>query len=191
MRYTEARLESITGEMLGDIEKKTVDTQDNYDGREQEPTVLPSAIPNLLVNGSYGIAVGMSTSIPPHNLTEVCDAVAHLIDHPDCTSDDLMRFVKGPDFPTGGIICGTEGIVEAYRTGRGRAQVRARVAVESKKGGGKDSLIVQEIPYQVNKSRLIENIADLVRSKAVERHHGSARRVGQGRHAHRHRIAQR
>ncbi len=169
MRYTESRMEAITAEMLGGIEKETVDMTDNYDGSVKEPVVLPSAIPNLLVNGSYGIAVGMATSCPPHNLTEVCNAVVHLIDNPDCTARDLMRFVKGPDFPTGGIICGTTGIRDAYLTGRGRVTVRAKVAVESMRdGGGKEKLIIQEIPYQVNKSKLIEDIAELVRSKTVE-----------------------
>ena len=168
MRYTESRMESISALMLADIEKKTVNMADNYDGREKEPTVLPSAIPNLLVNGSYGIAVGMATSCPPHNMTEVCDAVVHLIDNPDATPKDLMKFVKGPDFPTGGIICGRGGIREAYKTGRGRVTVRAKVAVESHKEGGKEKIIVQEIPYQVNKTRLIENIATLVQNKTVE-----------------------
>ena len=167
-RYTEARMSAITAEMLGDIEKDTVATVDNFDGRLQEPLVLPSAIPNLLVNGSYGIAVGMATSLPPHNLTEVCDAVLHVIDHPAATSDELMRFVKGPDFPTGGVICGAEGIVEAYRTGRGRVTVRAKASVETNKRTGKDCVIVHEIPYQVNKARLIESIAHLVRSKTIE-----------------------
>ncbi len=167
-RYTEARMESITAEMLADIDKNTVNTHDNFDGTQQEPTVLPSAIPNLLVNGSYGIAVGMATSCPPHNLTEVCDAVAYFIDNPDATPDDLMRFVKGPDFPTGGVICGREGIVEAYRTGRGRITLRARVAVETNEKTGRESIIVQEIPYQVNKSRLIESIAALVHEKTIE-----------------------
>ncbi len=168
MRYTESRMESITALMLADIEKETVNMVDNYDGREKEPTVLPSAIPNLLVNGSYGIAVGMATSCPPHNLTEVCDAVVHLIDNPEATSKDLMRFIKGPDFPTGGIICGRAGIREAYLTGRGRATVRAKVAIESRKDGSKEKIIVQEIPYQVNKTRLIENIAELVQNKTIE-----------------------
>ena len=168
MRYTESRMQRITGLMLADIEKQTVDMQDNYDGREREPSVLPAAIPNLLVNGSYGIAVGMATSCPPHNLTEVCDAIIHFIDNPDAGPDTLMRFVKGPDFPTGGIICGTDGIKEAYRTGRGRVRVRARVAVETNKKTNRDSIIVQEIPYQVNKSRLIESIAGLVHNKTVE-----------------------
>ena len=168
MRYTEARMAPITAQMLADIEKSTVDTQPNYDASLEEPTVLPSAIPNLLVNGSYGIAVGMATSCPPHNLTEVCDAVVHMIDHPDATPDDLMRFIKGPDFPSGGIICGAEGIVEAYRTGRGRITVRAKASVESNKRTGREAIIVHEIPYQVNKSRLIESIADLVRNKKLE-----------------------
>jgi DNA gyrase subunit A len=168
MRYTEARMASITALMLANIEKETVDTQENYDGRLQEPKVLPSAIPNLLVNGSTGIAVGMATSCPPHNLVEVCDAVAHMIENPDATADDLMQFVRGPDFPTGGIIHGAEGLVEAYRTGRGRIRVRARAGVEHDKRNSKDSIIISEIPYQVNKSRLIESIADLVRTKQVE-----------------------
>ena len=167
-RYTEARMAAITAEMLSDIDKNTVDTQDNFDQRLQEPVVLPSAIPNLLVNGSYGIAVGMATSCPPHNLREVCDAVVHFIDNPEATADDLMKHVKGPDFPTGGIICGRDGIESAYRTGRGRLRLRAKVAVEQNKNTGRESIIVQEIPYQVNKSRLIESIADLVRSKTVE-----------------------
>ena len=167
-RYTEARMAAISAEMLGDIERETVDTRDNFDGSLQEPVVLPSAIPNLLVNGSYGIAVGMATSCPPHNLTEVCDAVVHMIDNPDATSDHLMRFIKGPDFPTGGVICGTEGIVEAYRTGRGRISVRAHASVEANPKTGKDAIIISEIPYQVNKSRLIESIAALVRAKTIE-----------------------
>ncbi len=167
-RYTESRMAAISAEMLGDIEKETVDMRDNFDGRLKEPTVLPSAIPNLLVNGSYGIAVGMATSCPPHNLCEVCDAIVHTIDNPEATSTDLMRFVKGPDFPTGGIICGTEGLLDAYRTGRGRVIVRAKAVIETNKSTGKDAIIIQEIPYQVNKARLIENIANLVRSKTIE-----------------------
>ena len=168
MRYTESRMAAITDEMLADIEKDTVDKQENYDASESEPKVLPSAIPNLLVNGSYGIAVGMATSCPPHNLTEICDAVIHLIDNPEATTDDLLQFVKAPDFPTGGIIYGTAGIAEAYRTGRGKVTVRAKISVESDEKKGKDKLIVHEIPYQVNKSRLIENIAKLVRDKSIE-----------------------
>ncbi len=168
MRYTESRMSAITAEMLADIQKNTVDTQDNYDSTQQEPTVLPSAIPNLLVNGSYGIAVGMATSCPPHNLTEVCDAVVHLIDNPEAKTKDLMRFVRAPDFPTGGIIYGSEGLTQAYRTGRGRVIVRAKVSIEHDETSGKDRIIVHEIPYQVNKARVIENIADLVRSKSIE-----------------------
>ncbi len=167
-RYTEARMAPIAAEMLADLDKDTVDHVDNFDQSQREPTVLPSAIPNLLVNGSYGIAVGMATSLPPHNLGEVCDAVQHYIAHPDATTDDLMKFVKGPDFPTGGIICGTAGIREAYRTGRGRCKVRARVEVETDKKTGKDSLVVTEIPYQLNKMRLIESIAHLVHAKTIE-----------------------
>ncbi|HRI86763.1 MAG TPA: DNA gyrase subunit A [Candidatus Hydrogenedentes bacterium] len=168
MRYTESRMAGITAQMLADIEKQTVDVTDNYDSRLKEPTVLPSAIPNLLVNGSYGIAVGMATSCPPHNITEVCDAVIHYIDNPECNTNDLMRFVEGPDFPTGGIIYGREGLPEAYHTGRGKITVRAKVVFEHDKASGKDRIIVTEIPYQVNKSRLIETIAGLVREKTVE-----------------------
>ena len=168
MRYTESRMAAITAEMLADIEKETVDMADNYDAKEKEPTVLPSAIPNLLVNGSYGIAVGMATNCPPHNLREVCDAIVHMIDNSEATPDDLMRFIKGPDFPTGGIIYGAEGLATAYRTGRGRITVRAKAAVENNPKTGKDSIIISEIPYQVNKARLIENIATLVREKTVE-----------------------
>ncbi len=168
MRYTEARMAAITAEMMADIDKNTIDTRENYDGRLQEPEVLPSAIPNLLVNGSYGIAVGMATSCPPHNLTEVCNAVLHLIEHPEARSRDLMKFVKAPDFPSGGIIYGTQDLARAYRTGRGRLTVRAKAHIEQDKSTGRERIVVTEIPYQVNKSRLIENIADLVRSKAVE-----------------------
>ncbi|GMW00443.1 MAG: DNA gyrase subunit A [Candidatus Hydrogenedentota bacterium] len=167
-RYTEARMTSAAEEMLADLERGTVNTQPTYDDRKQEPTVLPSGIPNLLVNGSTGIAVGMATNCPPHNLREVCDAVVHLIDNPEAHVRDLMRFVKGPDFPTGGIIYGTEGLLAAYSTGRGKVRVRARVAFEHDKSNGKDSIIVTEIPYQVNKGRLIENIAALVRAKEIE-----------------------
>jgi len=168
MRYTEAKMQGITANLLSDIEKDTVDMLPNYDSSRTEPALLPAAIPNLLVNGSYGIAVGMATSCPPHNLREVCDAIFHLIDNPDATSKDLMRYIKGPDFPTGGIIYGTGGLREAYETGRGRISVRARAAVESDAKGGKDRIIVTEIPYQVNKSRLLESIADLAREKTIE-----------------------
>jgi DNA gyrase subunit A len=168
MRYTESRMHAITAEMLADIEKQTVNTQENYDSRLQEPVVLPSAIPNLLVNGSYGIAVGMATSCPPHNMREVCDAVIYFIDNPECKTKELMRFILAPDFPTGGIIYGAEGLSEAYRTGRGRIVVRAKVSIEHDESNSKDRIIVHEIPYQVNKSRVIENIAELVRAKAIE-----------------------
>jgi len=171
MRYTESRMEAITALMLESIEKETVDMVDNYDGSLKEPTVLPSAIPNLLVNGSYGIAVGMATSCPPHNLREVCDAVIHYIDNPDCGSEDLMKFIQGPDFPTGGIICGTSGIREAYLTGHGRVVVRGRVAIEARESGrdkDKKRIIIKEIPYQVNKTSLIEKIAEMVEAKAID-----------------------
>ena len=168
MRYTEARMQQISSYLLSDIDKNTVDMRPNYDESRQEPSVLPAAIPNLLVNGSYGIAVGMATSCPPHNLTEVCDAIFHLIDNPEATSVDLMQFVKAPDFPTGGLIYGTAGLRQAYDTGRGKIQVRARAAIETDKKTSKDRIIVSEIPYQTNKSRLIENIANLARDKTIE-----------------------
>ncbi|MDX9973666.1 MAG: DNA gyrase subunit A, partial [FCB group bacterium] len=168
MRYTECRMAPIAAEMLGDINKETVNWQPNYDGREQEPSVLPSAIPNLLVNGSTGIAVGMATNCPPHNLREVCDAVVHYIDNPEAATEDLMQFVQGPDFPTGGSIYGADGLLSAYQTGRGKVTVRAKALVEKDPKSGRESIVVTEIPYQVNKSRLIENMADLVRSKAIE-----------------------
>lgn len=168
MRYTEARLQRIASYMLADIDKDTVDMQPNYDDSLEEPSVLPAAIPNLLINGSYGIAVGMATSFPPHNLSEVCDAVVHLIDNPECTSRDLMAFIKGPDFPTGGIVYGAEGIVSAYETGRGKVRIRAKAHTEKLDKSGKEQIIITEIPYQVNKSRLLENIARLAREKIVE-----------------------
>ena len=168
MRYTEAKMLPITANMLADIDKNTIDMKPNYDGSQQEPSVLPAAFPSLLVNGSYGIAVGMATSCPPHNLTEVCNAVVHMIENPEATSLDLMAHIKAPDFPTGGIIYGVDGLQEAYETGRGRIRVRAKIGIETNKKSGKDSIIVNEIPYQVNKSRLIENIAALVRDKKVE-----------------------
>ena len=168
MRYTESRMTAITAEMLADIEKETVEHGDNYDGTQKEPVVLPAAIPNLLVNGSYGIAVGMATSCPPHNLSEVCDAVAHMIDNPEARTEDLLRFIKGPDFPTGGIIVGTEGLLKAYKTGRGRVIVRSKAHVEHDKKTGRERIVINEIPYQVNKAKLIENIAELVHAKTVE-----------------------
>ncbi|MBI4559660.1 MAG: DNA gyrase subunit A [Candidatus Hydrogenedentes bacterium] len=168
MRYSEARMASIAAEMMADIAKETVNMQDNYDRKLLEPVVLPSGIPNLLVNGSSGIAVGMATSCPPHNLREVCDAIVHMIDNPDATTPDLLRFVKGPDFPTGGVIYGAEGLAEAYMTGRGRVVVRAKARVEHNQTTNRDSIIVYEIPYQVNKRRLLENIGALVREKLLE-----------------------
>ena len=167
MRYTEARMTPLALQMLRDIEKETVDFTPNFDGEEEEPVVLPSRFPNLLVNGSNGIAVGMATSIPPHNLCEVIDASVKLIDEPEATVDDLIKIVKGPDFPTGAIIMGKSSVREAYRTGQGKAIVRAVTEIEET-SHGKQQIIVTEIPYQVNKARLIEKIADLVRDKRVE-----------------------
>ncbi len=167
MRYTEARLAAIASAMLGDIEKATVDFSPNFDASLEEPVLLPSTLPNMLVNGSSGIAVGMATNIPPHNLTEVIEGIIHLIDNPDCEIKELMKFVKGPDFPTGGIICGREGIKEAYNTGKGKLTVRAKASIERVKSG-KDNILITEIPYQVNKASLIEVIAGLVQDKKVE-----------------------
>lgn len=167
MRYTEARMAPITDELMADIEKETVDWQPNYDGRETEPVSLPSRIPNLLINGSSGIAVGMATNIPPHNLREVCDASAHLIDHPEATNADLAEFVKGPDFPTGGVILGREGIDHAYGTGHGRIIVQAVHHLEELRGG-RWAVVVTELPYQVNKATLLERIADLVHEKKIQ-----------------------
>ena len=162
-RYTEARLSPIATEMLADIDKDTVDFAPNYDDRLTEPRVLPAQVPNLLVNGSSGIAVGMSTNVPPHNLAEVVRAAIHLLDHPECTVEDLMVHLPGPDFPTGGIIVGTQGIRDAYAKGRGRVVMRARVYKESRRSG-KEQLVVTEIPYGTNKSRIIEQIAELTRA---------------------------
>jgi len=166
-RYTESRLAPLATEMLADIDKETVDFAPNYDDRLQEPRVLPARFPNLLVNGSSGIAVGMATNIPPHNLREVVAACVHLVDNPDATSETLQQFVRGPDFPTGGVIYGRDGIREAYETGRGRVVVRARAEIVEKEKGG-ERIIVTEIPFMVNKSRLIEHIAELVRDKKLE-----------------------
>jgi DNA gyrase, A subunit len=166
MRYTEAKMSKITLEMLRDINKNTVDFIPNFDGEEQEPSVVPSRFPNLLVNGSAGIAVGMATNIPPHNLTEVINGIVMLIDNPDSSILELMAEIKGPDFPTSGIILGTAGIKSAYETGRGKVIVRAKADIEEEKGRHK--IIVTEIPYQVNKAKLIENIADLVKDKRIE-----------------------
>ena len=168
MRYTEARLAAIAQEMLADIDRDTVDFGVNFDDSLREPLVLPARLPNLLVNGASGIAVGMATSIPPHNLREVCDAVIHLIDHPEATVDDLVKFIHGPDFPTGGIIMGREGILSAYSTGRGRVVVRARAEIQEMARGGRKQIVVTEIPYQVNKANLVEKIATLAKDKKVD-----------------------
>ncbi len=168
MRYTEVRMAKIAGELLSDLDKETVETAPNYDGSLTEPRVLPSRIPNLLVNGSAGIAVGMATSIPPHNLGEVVDALLALIKNPDLPLERIMEFIPAPDFPTGGILYGLEGVGEAYRTGRGSVQIRARAFIEKAKKGDRESIVITEIPYQVNKARLIEKIADLVRDKQIE-----------------------
>ncbi len=163
MRYTEAKLAAITEEMLRDIDKRTVEFRPNYDGEAFEPSVLPAKLPNLLINGATGIAVGMATNIPPHNLTEVCDGLICLIDNPDATIEDLVEIVTGPDFPTGGIILGREGIRAAYATGKGRVVVRARAMIEESSRNNRFDIIVTELPYQVNKSVLIERIADYVK----------------------------
>ena len=168
MRYTEVRMSKIAHELLADLDKETVDFVDNYDGTEQIPDVMPTRVPNLLVNGSSGIAVGMATNIPPHNLREVVDGCLALIDDDSLTPDDLMEYIKGPDFPTAGIINGRAGIVQAYRTGRGRIYVRARADIEQTDKSGKEAIIVHELPYQVNKARLIEKIAELVKDKKIE-----------------------
>ena len=168
MRYTEVRMARLAHEMLADIEKETVDFAPNYDGQLQEPLVLPSRLPNLLVNGSSGIAVGMATNIPPHNLSEVTDALIAQIEDPEVTVEDLMQHIKGPDFPTAGYICGMEGIRQAYRTGRGSIIMRARATVEEAGKRGKDKIVISEIPYQVNKARLIEQIAGLVNDKKID-----------------------
>jgi len=165
-RYTEARLSIFAEEMLADIEKNTVKFVDNYDGKMQEPKILPARLPNLLINGSSGIAVGMATNVPPHNLTEVCDAIIALIDNKNLTTLELMSYIKGPDFPTGGIILGQSGILKAYNTGRGKILVRGKTNFEEK--GNRNRIIVTEIPYMVNKSLLIESIADLVKDKRIE-----------------------
>ena len=167
MRYTEARLSKLSMEMVRDIEKETVDFYPNFDETLMQPAVMPSRFPNLLVNGSSGIAVGMATNIPPHNLGEVIDACVHYIDNPECTVDDLMQFVKGPDFPTGGVILGKRGIYDAYHEGRGRIIVRAKSEIEEM-SQGRQRIVVTEIPYMVNKAKLIEKIAEMVHEKAVE-----------------------
>ncbi|MGD8358998.1 MAG: DNA gyrase subunit A, partial [Lysobacterales bacterium] len=168
MRYTEVRMSRLAHELLSDLDKETVDFIPNYDETEKEPQVLPTRVPNLLVNGSAGIAVGMATNIPPHNLVEVIDATVALIDDPDLSIDDLMHFLPGPDFPTAGIINGAQGIHDAYHTGRGRIYVRARAEIETDESSGRQAIIVNELPYQVNKARLLEKIAELVKEKKIE-----------------------
>ncbi len=167
MRYTEARLEHVTDLLLRDLEKNTIKFVPNFDNSLKEPSVLPAILPNLMLNGSTGIAVGMATNIPPHNLSEVVAGITYLIDNPDCEIKDLTKKIKGPDFPTGGIICGKEGIKKAYETGRGRLLVHAKASIESQKGG-KESIVITEIPYQVNKNNLITSIAGLVQDKKIE-----------------------
>ncbi|MCC6712319.1 MAG: DNA topoisomerase 4 subunit A, partial [Candidatus Dadabacteria bacterium] len=168
MRYTEVRLDRIASEMLEDLDKETVDFVPNYDGGEHEPLVLPAKIPNLLLNGSSGIAVGMSTNIPPHNLNELTSAVIAQIKNPDITLDELMTHIPGPDFPTGGFITGKRPIREAYETGRGIIRIRAKARIERQKKGDREVIIVTEIPYQVNKTRLIERMADLVKEEKIK-----------------------
>lgn len=167
MRYTESRMSKIAMEMLRDINKDTIDYKDNYDGNEREPAVLPARYPNLLVNGTSGIAVGMATNIPPHQLGEVIDGVLALSENPAITTEELMEIIPGPDFPTGGTILGRSGIRKAYETGRGSIVVRSKVEIEQKQSG-KEVIIVNELPYQVNKARLIEKIAELVRDKKID-----------------------
>jgi DNA gyrase subunit A len=169
MRYTEVRLASISEQMLVDIDKDTVDFMPNFDNSLKEPVVLPARLPNLLLNGSSGIAVGMATNIPPHNLGEVCDAIAYLIDNPEATVNELIQFVKGPDFPTAGIILGRDGIQSAYATGHGKVVVRAKAhLVEDAKEAGHRQIVVTELPYQTNKAALVERMAQLVKDKKVK-----------------------
>ena len=167
MRYTEVRMQKITEEMLGDLEKDTVDMVPNYDETTHEPSVLPAKLPNLLLNGSSGIAVGMATNIPPHNLGELCDGITYYVDHPDCTVDDLMQFVKGPDFPTGAQICGHNGISAMYKLGRGQLRVRGKAEIETEKNG-RERIVITEIPYAVNKREMIIHMANLVKEKVIE-----------------------
>src|SRR5947209_17299232 len=166
MRYTECKLQKIAVELIDEIRSKTVGWRQNYDGTRSEPVVLPSKLPNLLVNGSGGIAVGMATSIPPHNLGEVCDAVVAYIDNPQIDLDELLEIVPGPDFPTGGTICGRWGIREAYRTGRGKVVVRAKYEIEELKDG-RAQIVFTEIPYQLTKEPLLKKLAELINSSRV------------------------
>src|SRR5215467_4651650 len=167
-RYTECRMSRIASQMLEDIDKETVDFVPNYDGKESEPTSLPARIPNLLINGSSGIAVGMATNIPPHNLREVVDGCLALLGNPDLTVDDLIAHIPAPDFPTSGIIYGTEGVKEGYRTGRGRVLIRARTHTEELDKGNRSAIVIDELPYQVNKANLLMRIGELVREKKLE-----------------------
>ena len=167
MRYTESRMSKIGSELLRDIDKETVDWINNFDETLKEPAVLPSVFPNLLINGSEGIAVGMATKIPPHNLSETINALVHLIENPEATVEDVMKFIKGPDFPTGGKVLGLDGIKSAYKTGRGIVKVQGTAHIEPN-SKGKDSLIITELPYQVNKALLVEKIAILARDKKIE-----------------------
>jgi len=168
MRYTECRLDRIAAEMLADIDKETVDFVPNYDGKEKEPSVLPTRIPNLLINGSSGIAVGMATNIPPHNITEVINGALHVLHNPDCSIDELIELIQAPDFPTAGIIYGVSGVHDGYRTGRGRIVMRAKTHFEEWGREGRSAIIVDELPYQVNKKSLLERIAEGVRDKKLE-----------------------
>ncbi|MFT4301464.1 MAG: DNA gyrase subunit A, partial [Desulfovibrio sp.] len=167
MRYTEVRMSKLAQEFLGDLDKNTVDFRPNYDNTLQEPTVMPSKVPNLLVNGSSGIAVGMATNIPPHNLGELCDALQVLLDNPQCSVDDLMEHVKGPDFPTSGFVYAGKGLYDAYHTGRGTVKVRGRMEIEERKKGFQ-SIVIREIPYGLNKSSLVEKIAALVNDRKID-----------------------
>src|SRR5207249_5035158 len=164
-RYTEARLSAVAGEMLEDLERDTVDFTDNYDGKYREPLVLPSRFPNLLVNGSDGIAVGMATEIPPHNLGEVCAGLIRLIDEPEATVGQLMEHIPGPDFPTGGIIMGRQGILEGYHTGRGKVVLRARAVINEE--GSRNQIIITEVPYQQTRNRLAEAIGELIKDERI------------------------
>ena len=168
MRYTEVRMAKIAHQVLADLEKETVDFTANYDESEHEPSVMPSRVPNLLVNGSSGIAVGMATNIPPHNLTEVINACLAMIEQPDITVAELIEIMPGPDFPTSAIINGRQGIHEAYETGRGRVHIRSRSHIEVDEKSSKEKIVVTELPYQVNKARLLEKIAELVKEKKIE-----------------------
>src|SRR5947207_4283107 len=167
-RYTECRLQKITAEMLADIDKETVDFVPNYDGKEQEPAVLPTRIPNLLINGSSGIAVGMATNIPPHNLSEIVTACLHVLASPHCAIEEVIKLMPAPDFPTAGIIYGLGGVHEGYRTGRGRVVMRARTHIEDLEKGSRQAIIVDELPYQVNKATLLIRIGELVREKKLD-----------------------